>query len=408
MLPRGGGSWSPALLQDAELAVLPRGAPAPEPCRRRRREPQAMPPKAAPPGAPGPMAPVRRQPQPRVRRAAARAVALRDSAVQRTPEMSRLSYLQAASVRPRTQQLYLKSWRDFMDWARDRRLPLQSEKDVEDAIVDYFDYQYFEGAHSSMGSRLLSSACFFNPQWGRQKGAQLLTARQALRGWSLKCPSMTRLPTPWEVICLQCDWLVSEGCWTMAVAVLMSVVFYLRPSEALSLRKCQLIPPLANGVEHHARWTVILHPMELGQPSKVNQWDDSRLLDLPDHDFMIPLLETLWQRASGPDSPVFEFTYQQWRNQYRRSGLTLGLHDLGPPTLYGLRHAGASLDINLGRRSPLGVQHRGGWAQPSSMRRYQKAGRLTEQLHYLPHGAQLAAARCASGIGNIMSKRCRS
>eukprot|EP00959_Pyramimonas_sp_CCMP1952_P005672 118962-Pyramimonas_sp.AAC.1 len=42
------------------------------------------------------------------------------------------------------------------------------------------------------------------------------------------------------------------------------------------------------------------------------------------------------------------------------------------------------------------------------MRRYQKAGRLTEQLHYLPHGAQLAAAKCASEIGAIMSRSCRT
>ncbi|CAK0878632.1 unnamed protein product, partial [Prorocentrum cordatum] len=322
----------------------------------------------------------------------------------RAPELARLSYLQAASVRPRTQQLYLESWQSFEDWARCRLLPLQSEKQVDDALVGFFDYQYFEGAHSSLGSRLVSATCYFNPQWGRQRGSHLAAARQAFRGWALKCPSMSRLPTPWEVVCLLCDWLVRNDRWSMAVAVLMCVVFYLRPSEALSLRRCQLVPPLPSGGKHHSRWAVILHPMELGQPSKVNKWGDSRPLDLPDHNFMVPLLEALWRQATGPDAPLFEFTYQQWRNEYRKGGLALGLQDLGPPTLYGLRHAGASLDISLGRRSPLGVQHRGGWAQPSSMRRYQKAGRLTEQLHYLPHGAQLAAAKCASEIGAIMSR----
>ncbi|CAK0870540.1 unnamed protein product, partial [Prorocentrum cordatum] len=237
-------------------------------------------------------------------------------------QLARPSYLQAASVRPRTQQLYLKSWESFEDWARFRLLPLQSEKQVDDAFGDFFDYQWFEGAHSSLGSRL--------------------------------------------VVCLVCDWLVRSDRWSMAVAVLMYVVFYLRPSE-------------------------------------VNKWDDSRPLDLPDHDFMAPLLEALRRQTSGQDAPVFEFTCQQWGSECRKGGLALGLQDGGPPTLCGLRHAGASLVISLGRLSPLGVQHRGGWAQPNSRRRYQKAGRLMEQLHFLPHGARLATAKYASEIGAIMS-----
>ncbi|CAK0890804.1 unnamed protein product [Prorocentrum cordatum] len=193
------------------------------------------------------------------------------SAAQRGPETAHLSYLQAASARPGARQLYLASWRMFVEWAKDHRPPLTSECQVGNA-------KYFE----------------------------------ALRGWSLKCRGMSRLPTPWEVVRLHCDWLVGEGYWSMAAAVLMCAVFYLTPSEALGLLRCQLAPPLTFGGQRRSRWTAILRPMELGQPSKVNKWGDSRPLDLH--------------------------------------------------------------------------------------------GRLTEQLHYLPRGVQLAAGSCASEIGAIMNR----
>ncbi|CAK0855055.1 unnamed protein product, partial [Prorocentrum cordatum] len=216
----------------------------------------------------GPLEPTRRRAQPRARRAAARAVARRGSAATRAPELARLSSLQATNVRPRTQQLYPESWESFEDWARFHLLPLQSEKQVDDALGDFFDYLWFEGA----GSSLLS------------------------------------------------DWLVRGDRWPMAEAMLMYVVLYLKPCKALSLRRGWLVPPLPSGVKDQSRWTVLLYP------------------------------------------------------------------------------AGASLVISLGRQGPPGMQHRGGWAQSSSMRRYQKAGHLMEQLRFLPHGAQLATARYASEI----------
>ena len=196
-----------------------------------------------------------------------------------------------------------------------------------------------------------------------------------------------------------------KGQWEMAVATVMCVIFYLRPSELLDLRTCQLVPPLTDGRSYQRRWTLVLHPMELGRPSKTNRWDDSRMLDLDEHQFLAPALARLRGPGEGSDRKLFSFDYPTWARAYRRAGLELGLEVLGPPTLYGLRHAGASLDYALGRRTMLEIQHRGNWAAPNSMRRYQKAGRLVEQLHLLAPGARQAALRCATRIGSILGGR---
>lgn len=78
---------------------------------------------------------------------------------------------------------------------------------------------------------------------------------------------------------------------------------------------------------------------------------------------------------------------------------------MGPPTLYGLRHSGPSIDMAMERRCMAAVQQRGNWALPTSMRRYQKSGRLTEQLLQLPTNQRCAAVPCAERIGDIMSGR---
>ena len=216
-------------------------------------------------------------------------------------------------------------------------------------------------------------------------------------------PSMSRLPTPWEVICLLCWALVNAHRWAMAAATLMCAIFYLRPSEALQLKVCQLVAPLHGMHQCHRRWTMILHPMELGRPSKTNQWDDSRILDLEDHAFFADVLVQLTQGRDESEQ-VFQFSYGEWASAYRQAGLTCQLECLGPPTLYGLRHAGASIDVALRRRSLAEVQQRGNWLAPASVRRYQKSGRLTEQLVHLPEAVRRHAEHCSVTIGSIMRR----
>lgn len=123
---------------------------------------------------------------------------------------------------------------------------------------------------------------------------------------------------------------------------------------------------------------------------------------MADHQFFGAILDRLVQHRV-PSDALFPFSYQEWRPAYKQAGVALKLQQVGPPTLYSLRHNGPSLDVSMGRRSMEGVQQRGNWALPTSMRRYQKSGRLTEQLMQLPPAQRSAAVNCAERIGGIMS-----
>ncbi|CAK0887949.1 unnamed protein product, partial [Prorocentrum cordatum] len=393
----------------ADGALLRRGATPPRargPARSGRAKDSAVAP-ASPRRAGMPaMAPARRGRRSTAMAAAARAPARRRWAVSGAPAaFNRMRFLQLESVRPRTRELCQTSWDLFADWAQERKLPIETEDDLETAVLDYFDCKYFEGVHSSLGGRLVCAACYLRPELSRQRGARLARVRQALRGWSLRSPSQSRLPTPWEAARLIADLLVRKDRWDRAAAIVICVIFYLRPSELLDLRARQLVPPLAAGQSFQRRWALVLHPMELGRPSKTSRWDDSRILDLDEHQFFAPALARLRGPGEGPERMLFSFDCPTWAREHRQAGLEPGLEALGPPTLYGLRRAGASLDCALGRRAMLEIQHRGNWAAADSMRRCQKAGRLAEQLHLLAPGARQAAPRCAAQIGSILGGR---
>lgn len=228
-----------------------------------------------------PLAPVRR-----LRRAPAPGTRSSRQAKVKIAQKAGQSYLQQCSVRPRTRELYLQAWDLFKSFAKEHDLRLSTPSGMEAALLSYFDHLWAEGQHAACGRKVLTAVMYLHPELATARGGTLQAVRQALRGWGRLTPLRTRLPTPWEVICLLCQELVRRGCWSMAAACLLSVVFYFRPSELLSLRVCQLIRPLKKGHWSHHQWTVILHPRELGQPSKTNQWDDARALDHPDHAFL--------------------------------------------------------------------------------------------------------------------------
>lgn len=175
------------------------------------------------------------------------------------------------------------------------------------------------------------------------------------------------------------------------------------PPARLSLKVCQIVRPMTEGHWSHRFWTVILHPKEFGLPSKTNQWGDSKALDLEDHTFFASVMQAL-VRGRGEADRVFDFTYPEWRQAYKTVGEKLRLQVLGPPTLCCLRHPGASLDAACHRRSMEAMQQRGNWAQATSMRRYQKGGRLMEQLLQLSRSQRRAACDAAASIGAIMSQ----
>ena len=184
----------------------------------------------------------------------------------------------------------------------------------------------------------------------------------------------------------------------------MSVAFYRRPSEMVGLTVGQLIPPLSHGHVQHRSWCTVLHPQELEACSQTGKFDESMRFDFEMHDFLKPIFTFFKQTKvlKKPEEKVLSLDYRRWAALFRRAVLDLHLGALGPPTLYMLRHAGASLDVARGARTLQEVQKRGRWDSFASVRRYEKAGRVAELLGRLPGSVQHLACRCSLKIGEIL------
>ena len=118
--------------------------------------------------------------------------------------------------------------------------------------------------------------------------------------------------------------------------MLLSFQAYLRPCEALGLRKGRLLRPLA---PISTSWSLIISPQELGRTTKTGSMDDSLLLDHPRLRWMDPI----WNELSkgDPAAPLFQTDYRQVLTAVTAAGCDIGIA-LVP---YQLRHSGASSDM---------------------------------------------------------------
>ena len=80
----------------------------------------------------------------------------------------------------------------------------------------------------------------------------------------------------------------------------------------------------------------------------------------------------------------------------------LALEGLGPPVPYQLRHSGASSDRSSGLRSLDEIRKRGRWRSIASVDRYEKGGRVAEQLNRLAPGTQQYLKQCLEGLPDFL------
>ena len=94
------------------------------------------------------------------------------------------------------------------------------------------------------------------------------------------------------------------------------------------------------------------------------------------------------RRALPPRTSLWGFSLAQWAAAFARAAQRVNA-DVLRPTLYGNRHGGASYD-RLVRRLPIAdIKHRGRWRTDSSLRRYEKASLMLQQLNRAPQSALL-------------------
>ncbi|CAE7557304.1 unnamed protein product [Symbiodinium sp. CCMP2592] len=171
---------------------------------------------------------------------------------------------------------------------------------------------------------------------------------------------------------------------------------YLRPGEVARLLVGGLVPPI--GVV--TAWSLILHPLEQGTPSKTGEFDETVLFDLPE---IVWIAEQTFRLLKvghrGTSEPLFSVDLETVRSFMQSVGSRYGMEAaVGDPHPYRLRHGGPSRDILLGLRNLQEVQKRGRWRSFSSVRRYEKGGRVTQQTQALSKATRQKALEASRNI----------
>ena len=288
-----------------------------------------------------------------------------------------MTYLEQSTIFPKTEKKYSDAVLQWSGWTLRQGLPIAEPSQIDTALVQFFNHLFFAGQNPWRGELLLAALLHKQPHLGRLGSNSLPRALRCLRGWRRLCPSRTRVPYSWDVWCAVAAEMVRRGLLRMAIAILVGVDAYLRPSELIALTAGSLVPP---SPESREAWSLLLHPASRGARSKVGESDETILLNSPRLAFLKPAFEIL--ARSPPDTPLRSFDYSMLYRTIAEVGKSMNIA-LVP---YIMRHSGVTIDRAENARSVEECQKRGRWKQPSSMRRYEKSGRPGDSWRLLgPH-----------------------
>jgi len=295
---------------------------------------------------------------------------------------------------------YTRRFQAFVQWAATLNLALTDRLSIQQALLGWAHAAFFEGLSISDLQKLMAAVIYFRVDLDLSQ-ASFPRLRQASKGWAKLVPAQTRMPIPWIAVTLVCNHLIASSEWEAAATTVLTFMAYLRPSDVLSLRVCDVVPPPPSASHSRHPWSLILHPSEQLFPSKTGLFDEAILLDSPLFPWTADFL-TAWTRGRPALERLVRIDYSDWSRAFLKAALAVGLSVLGPPTLYALRHGGASHEA-LHRVRPLAeIKKRGRWHTDASVARYEKGGRVAQAENRIPPKWQRMGASTSSQFGDIL------
>jgi len=319
--------------------------------------------------------------------------------------------LAAKRVRARTRSAYLLALMLLLAFLRLGRLPTWSAETWDATLEAFCEDLFDKGGSISRVRTLMCALVWARPALEGPVRRLFPRTSAAVKGWSCVNPPFSRPPLPREVMLAITWWLCEQGMLGMGLICLLMFETYARPSEALALRRCSIVLGLPGGQGKARHMTIILRASALEVPGKTGEFDMSIPLDLARQGWLQHLL-TIWCRDLAPQDPLWDFDLEALTHWLRKACDALDLAPLRP-SAYQFRHGGASHDRLVEARPLAEVQHRGGWKAFSSVRRYEKHGRVSMELQKLqPHVlrkvmslAKSAAAVCVSIFGMLNARQ---
>ena len=319
--------------------------------------------------------------------------------LERAALMEEFGTLSMASVSPRCRATYMEC---LARMARSTGINLDGQNtaaEVDKALCLMLDQMFLEGEDLSKAQYMMAAMLFKWPQFQSPKQMLLPVSKQSLQGWRKLEPPRSRLPLPWEAVCLMAEHMMGHDMVEEALMMLLAFVMYLRPGEVCKLRCQDLVPPVGQGRREASKWSLVLHPEEELVPSKTAEFDETLLFDLPYTKF-VAISVHQWRRTSS--RPGHQLIFSKTASQLREAMVSVAqkcaLQPLGDPHPYRSRHGGASRDFATGDRKQPDIQRRGRWKTAASTRRYEKGGRLGQLMRSLSQKVRDAAYKAAARI----------
>ena len=291
------------------------------------------------------------------------------------------TFLEQMAVSRLVAEDYRRRMQGFLQFARAQKVSQKTlardYKRLDEVCNSYVNHMFDQGLELAEGTKFLAATCDMFPGCGQKH--TLARTRRSLQGWLKLEPQRTRPPLPWPLLAALVMQMLKQHRTHSAAAVLLSFTAYLRPGEVLHLRKADLVNPMPR----QKHWSLLLHPAERQERSKVGLADESILLDSP----LLPWIGPALRSLNSPGAFLLDITYydlvQSWQAALKAIGLPKS-----HAVLYQLRHSGPSHDRFYKLRPLSEVKQRGRWQADSSVRRYEAHARLNQEFNDLPAAAQ--------------------
>ena len=312
-------------------------------------------------------------------------------------------FIRRSTVLPITQARYEESARNFEKFVG-RELRTLSAQELDPLMVQFMEQLFLAGETTSVARYALYGVAWVCDLITRDIQIFPL-AKKTLKGFSRKAPEPSRDPPPLELTWLAADFFErtvgSDESLLAAVATLLAVDGYLRPSEVLALRTQDFFK---SGRGRTLKWSVVVAPLSRGVPAKNRQFDDGFVAGAYDRHHVAELISALVSRAPLNTRVLAPLTLPRWEQLCRDFNRSEGAR-LCP---HGLRHTGPSHDFAVHKAGLHDIQLRGRWLATQSCRRYTKPACLHRGLARLSRDQLERAAKAAKEVVPRLLSRLRS
>lgn len=319
-------------------------------------------------------------------------------------------FLRRAFVSGTTQARYRQAVDAAVAFSRRAAPSRRNLQAWDELLVAWAEFLYLEGEQVYAARYAVFGAIYLLDL--PKKCAQTLPlAKATLKSFGRHAPERSRDPPPIEHRWLFADTLCrlcAPPVGPLAAAfTLLSFDCYLRPSEALGLKKADVTPARRGTAAR--RWALTLAPATGRRTAKNFQFDTGVVVGHHERTWAVDIVKVLVRRAKADTALLFDgLDLAALEEAYRAASADLKVCVVP----HGMRHGGPSHGSVVHGDELAQVQTRGRWLATDSCRHYTKPASLLRKLKELSD-VQVSLARrlereLPGRLTSLLSKRSRA